>query len=201
MKEIIYSLLPVYQSVYHAVFSVRMYLYMWQLKLKLRRLGKSSRIYFASMTEPYNVSIGHHVYINKNCDFITTGSSVDIGNYVMIGPGVTFVAQNHDFSDWSQPMVLSSQYLRGNIKISDDVWIGANATILSGVTVGRGAVVAAGAVVTKDVPPYSIVGGVPAKKLKNRFSARIIAKASRVDLAQFVNHKINWRTWGVGKIV
>jgi len=201
MKKTLYSLLPVYQFIFHIVHTVRINMYMWQLKLKLRKLGKYTRIYFASMTEPYNISIGHHVYINKNCEFITTGSSVEIGNYVMIGPGVTFIAQNHDFSDWSKPMVLSGKYLLGNIKVSDDVWIGANATILSGVTIGRGAVIAAGAVVTKNVKSYSIVGGVPAKKIKTRFPTETAIKASQMDLDRFANHKISWRTWGVGKIV
>ena len=201
MKKIFYSLLPVYQFIFHTVQTIRINLYMWQLKLKIRHLGKNSRIYFASMTEPYNISIGHHVSINKNCEFITTVSRVEMGNYIMVGPGVKFIAQNHDFSDWTVPMVLNNKYRRGSIKISDDVWIGANATILSGVTIGRGSVIAAGAVVTKDVLTYTIVGGVPAKKIKDRFSEEIIAKASKLDLDQFTNHEINWRTRGAGKIV
>ena len=98
-------------------------------------------------------------------------------------------------------MVLSGKYLLGNIKVSDDVWIGANATILSDVTIGRGAVIAAGAVVTKNVKSYSIVGGVPAKKIKTRFPTETAIKASQMDLDRFANHKISWRTWGVGKIV
>jgi len=174
---------------------------MWVLKLKLRNLGDHSRIYFAHLVEPYNVSIGHHAYINKNCDFITTGSTIKIGNFVMIGPNVTFVAQNHDFSDWTKPMIFSKEYQRGKITIGDDVWIGANATILSGVTVNRGAVIAAGAVVTKDVAEYSIVGGVPAKKIKDRLPIEFIKKARQVDLNQYNRNKINWHWWGVGKIV
>lgn len=201
MKKVLYSLLPLYQLIYHVVHSIRISLYMWQLNLKLRNLGKYSRIYFASMTEPYNVSIGHHVYINKNCEFITTGSLVEIGNYIMVGPGVKFIAQNHDFSDWTLPMILNNKYHRANVKIFDDVWIGANSTILSGVTIGQGAIIAAGAVVTKDVAPYTIVGGVPAKKIKNRFPPDIAAKASRINLVQFENYKVNWRTRGAGKIV
>lgn len=171
------------------------------LKVKLSSLGNHSRIYFANIVEPYNVSIGHHVYINKNCDIITTGSKVEIGNYVMIGPNVTFVAQDHEVSDWKKPMIFGNKYNRGNIRVGDDVWIGANVTVLSGVTINRGAVVAAGAVVTKDVPPYTVVGGVPAAKIKDRIPERLIKKALRVDFKLFEHKNVNWRKWGVGKIV
>jgi len=201
MKKLIYLLFPVYRFCYHLFFTARVNFYMWKLKLKLRSLGKYSRIYFADIVEPYNVSIGHHVYINKNCDIFTTGSKVEIGNYVMIGPNVTFVAQNHDVSDWKKPMIFNKKYSRGNITLADDVWIGTNVTILSGVTINRGAVVAAGAVVTKDVAAYAVVGGVPATKIKDRISAELIKKALRVDLSKFEHEKINWRSWGVGKIV
>lgn len=201
MKKVVYLLFPVYQFLYHLTSTLVINLYMGTLKLKLRSLGKHTRIYFANITEPYNVSLGHHVYINKNCDFITTGSQIKIGNYVMVGPNVTFIAQDHDASDWERPMVLSNKYQRQNITVAQDVWIGANATILSGVTIGRGAIVAAGAVVTKDVAPYSIVGGVPAKKIKDRFPEKISQKANKLDLSKFEQVKINWRQWGVGEIV
>lgn len=201
MKKLVYLTFPIYRFCYYLLSSLRIGLYMLGLRFKLRNLGSYSRIYFAHMVEPYNVSVGHHVYINKNCDLITTGSMIEIGNFVMIGPNVTFVAQNHDFSDWTKPMIFSKKYRRGNIVIGDDVWIGANVTILSGVTINRGAVVAAGAVVTKDVPEYSIVAGVPAKKIKARFSAELVKKARRVNLGHFEQKNINWRWWGVGKIV
>lgn len=201
MKKLIYRLLPFYRFCYHVLSTVKVNFYMLGMKLKLRELGENTRIYFAHIVEPYNVSIGHHVYINKNCDIITTGSRVEIGNYVMIGPNVTFVAQDHDVSDWRRPVILSYGYKRGNIKVADDVWIGANVTILSGVTVGRGAVVAAGSVVTKSVPNYTIVGGVPAKKIKYRIPIQRIKKAQLVDFGKFRQERIDWKIWGVGKIV
>lgn len=200
MRTLIYSLFPVYQFFYHLGSTAVINVYLWSLKLKLRRLGSNNRVYFAHIVEPYNVSIGHHVYINKNCDIITTGSRVTIGNYVMVGPNVTFVAQNHDVSDWKKPMILSQRYHRGDIRVGDDVWIGANATILSGVTINRGAVIAAGSVVTKDVPPFSVVGGVPAMKIKDRIAPDLIRKALRVDLTRFSNETMNWGSWGVGHI-
>lgn len=201
MKQIVYLLYPLYRFLYHASSSLKISFYLAVLKLKLRSLGDHNRIYFANIVEPYNVSIGHHVYINKNCDIITNGSKVKIGNYVMIGPNVTLIAQNHSVSDWKKPMIFGSKYNRGNIKVCDDVWIGANVTILSGVTINRGAVVAAGAVVTKNVPPYAIVGGVPATKIKDRIPKKLITEALRVNFEAFEHKDINWSKWGVGKIV
>ena len=201
MKQIGYLLFPVYRFFYYVISSVRLNLYHMVLKLKLRSLGKYSRIYFANIVEPYNVSIGHHVYINRNCGIITTGSKVEIGNYIIVGPNVTFIAQDHDIADWRKPMIFGNKYKRGNIKVADDVWIGANVTVLSGVTINRGAVVAAGAVVTKDVSPYTGVGGVPASKIKSRIPEVLINKALRINLKHFENKPINWRKWGVGEII
>lgn len=200
-KNFVYLLFPIYRFFYHVLSSARINFYLMVLKMKLHSLGDHNRIYFANIVEPYNVSIGHHVYINKNCNITTTGSTVKIGNYIMVGPNVTFVAQDHDVSNWEKPMIFGNKYKRGNIRVDDDVWIGANVTILSGVTINRGAVVAAGAVVTKDVPPYTIVGGVPAAKIKDRVPKGLINKALRVNFKRFEDKPINWRKWSVGEIV
>lgn len=74
---------------------------------------------------------------------------------------------------------------KGDIIVKDDVWIGRNALIMSGVNIGQGAVIAAGAVVTKDVPPYAIVGGVPAKVIRYRFEEEIINELVNVDFDKF----------------
>jgi serine acetyltransferase len=73
---------------------------------------------------------------------------------------------------------------KGDIVVGDDVWIGYGATILSGVHIGQGAVVAAGALVAKDVPPYAIVGGVPAKVIKYRFEPALIERLLEIDYSQ-----------------
>ena len=92
---------------------------------------------------------------------------VHIGNQVNLAQGVVVSGLNHNFADTETP--ISEQGVStAQITISDDVWIGANSIILKGVTVGTGSVIAAGAAVTKDVPPYAIVGGNPARILKMR---------------------------------
>lgn len=81
-------------------------------------------------------------------------------------------------------------FSKGDIIVDDDVWIGYGATIMSGVHIGQGAVVAAGAVVTKDVPPYAIVGGVPAKVIKYRFEPEMIEELLKVDYSKLTKEDI-----------
>ena len=83
------------------------------------------------------------------------------------GVNVAMIAFNHGFYTREIP-VKEQDYVDAAITIEDDVWIGAGVVILAGVTIGKGAIIAAGAVVNKDVPPYTIVGGVPAKVIKER---------------------------------
>jgi acetyltransferase-like isoleucine patch superfamily enzyme len=128
-----------------------------------------------------DMRLGHHIFVNRNTIF-STPHGITIGNYVMIGHNCTFAAVSHGFSEYKLPMIFQKTEIQP-ITIEDDVWIGSNATILGGVTVGRGSIVAAGAVVTKDVPPYTIVGGVPAKPIRKRFSDKVIKKAQLVDFA------------------
>lgn len=92
---------------------------------------------------------------------------IKIGNNVRIAPHVMMIAANHVFDDTDTP-ICKQGLVHKPIVIEDDVWIAGRANIMAGVTIGTGAVVAAGAVVTKDVPPYSVVAGVPAKVIKMR---------------------------------
>lgn len=107
-----------------------------------------------------NIAIGKNVFINEGCCFQDQGG-IEIGDDCLIGQQVVFATLNHD----SDPQKRADMF-PAPIKIGNKVWIGTHATILSGVTVGDGAIVAAGAVVTKDVPPCTVVGGVPAKVIK-----------------------------------
>ncbi|MBA2284002.1 MAG: acyltransferase [Ktedonobacteraceae bacterium] len=107
------------------------------------------------------VSIGAGTVINHGCLLYTTGGLI-IGKNVSISAGAWLVTGSHDSNDPHFPDIYKP------IVIGDYAWIGIRATILSGVTIGEGAIVMAGAVVTRDVPPYAIVGGVPAKVVRQR---------------------------------
>ena len=110
--------------------------------------------------------IGDNVGIAANA-FIAMRGKLEIGDNTIFGPGVSIHCENHNFSDLETPIRLQGATRKG-VKIGKDCWIGSKAVILDGVTIGDHVIVAAGAVVTKDVPDYAIVGGVPAKVIKTR---------------------------------
>lgn len=114
------------------------------------------------------LKVGDHSNIGPY-SWIGCSGYIEIGNNVMMGPRVNLLAENHNLERTDNPMK-EQGVTRGTIVIEDDCWLGANCSVLSNVRIGRGSVVATGAVVTKDVPPYSIVGGVPAKIIRSRRS-------------------------------
>lgn len=107
-----------------------------------------------------NIQVGRNVFFNSGCRMQDHGG-IFIGDNVLIGHNVVLATLDHDLDPAKRSLLHCAP-----IRIGNDAWIGANATITKGVTVGNGAVVAAGAVVTRDVPPRTIVGGVPAKVIK-----------------------------------
>ncbi len=109
-----------------------------------------------------DVMIGNHTRIGLHNTII---GPVEIGSHVNLAQGITVTALNHNFDD-TQKRIDEQGVSTIPVTIEDDVWVGANAVILPGVTIGNHCVVAAGAVVTKDVPPHSLVAGVPAKVIK-----------------------------------
>lgn len=131
----------------------------------------------------WNMSIGDYTSIPKGSVFYCTEASLTIGKKVIFGPHPTIITGDHRIDVVGKYIMDSNEKLPENdaaVVIEDDVWTGANVTILKGVTIGRGSVVAAGAVVTKSCPPYSIIGGVPAKVLKMRFTPVEIEKHERI---------------------
>ena len=108
-----------------------------------------------------HIRIGKNVFINFDCTFLSLGG-ITIEDDVLIGPKVSLINENHQLNPEQRKGLAAKPIL-----IKKNAWIGANATILPGVTIGENAVVAAGAVVSKDVPDHTVVGGIPAKFIKN----------------------------------
>ncbi len=128
-------------------------------------LGKRSVIesYCCINNAVGDITIGDYTRIGIHCTVI---GPVCIGSHVNLAQGITVTALNHNFEEPTK-RIDEQGITTKPVVIGDDVWIGANAVILPGVTIGRHCVIAAGAVVTKDVPDYTLVGGVPAKVIKS----------------------------------
>ncbi|HRB72288.1 MAG: acetyltransferase [Flavobacterium sp.] len=143
--------------------------------------GKNVIIAKGGMFTYKNISFGDNVYIGGKAMFMCTLAKIKFGNNIMLGPGVSIITGGHRIDIVGRYMIdITNKEKRPeddrDVIVQDDVWIGANVTILRGVTIGEGSVVAAGSVVTKDVKPYSIVGGAPAKMIKMRFTEEEIVK-------------------------
>jgi len=131
------------------------------------------------------VEVGHATYglLNVQSLYATPEEKLSIGNYVSIASDSLFLLGTNHQTDTITTYPLHSKLIgrspldaisKGPIIVQDEAWIGSNAIILSGVTIGKGAMVAAGAIVTKDVPPYAIVGGNPARVIRYKFSEEIV---------------------------
>lgn len=134
------------------------------------------------------VNIGRRTYGRLHVIMHNSKNKLSIGSYCSIAGDVVFILSGeHNVSTISTyPFKVKcfgkkmEGESKGDIIVGDDVWIGYRATILSGVTIGQGAIIAAGAVVTRDVPPYAIVAGVPAKVIKYRFDEKIIDRLEQI---------------------
>ena len=136
-------------------------------KLAFRKMGKNVTILEGTQfINPSQIEIGNNSGIGYQCFFEATGP-IHIGDWVRIGPKVSMFTTNHNF-DRKDTIIKKQGYSVGRIDVGDDVWFGANVTVLSNVRIGTGAVVGAGSLVTKDVPDYAIVVGNPAKVVKYR---------------------------------
>ena len=131
----------------------------------------------------YNSKIGEHNYIGPGVIINRTimGNFCSIAAYTQIG------GMDHSIHSMSTSTVLNHPIRSGDVTLEDDVWVGAACYIKAGVTLGRGAVVGAGSVVLKDVPPYAIVAGTPARVLRFRFDDKIIKMLGEIDFTQDID--------------
>jgi acetyltransferase-like isoleucine patch superfamily enzyme len=132
-----------------------------------------------------NIYIGNNVRIARFATIYSTNAKVIIGDKVGIAPYLSIISGNHRTKDIGHFMFDSSIKDKmedddKDVILEEDLWIGIHVTILSGVTIGRGSIIAAGAVVNRSFPPYSIIGGVPAKKIKFRFNIDEILEHEKV---------------------
>ncbi|MBD1395405.1 acyltransferase [Mucilaginibacter glaciei] len=117
------------------------------------------------------ITIGHNTGINCNA-YLGGQGGIDIGNDVIIGPGVKVFSENHNYADMN--VIIKDQGVsRNKVSIKNNCWIGANATILAGVTIGEGSIIAAGTVLTKSVPANSVVAGIPGRVIKQRLQQQV----------------------------
>jgi acetyltransferase-like isoleucine patch superfamily enzyme len=135
-------------------------------KAMFRRLGAAGLVdYKTYFRYPSKMSIGDHSYINHGCCFYGSslkGVEIVIGNDVALGPHVKIFTATHDYSTYDLKDTAAS------VRVEDNAWVGGGTIILPGVTIGRGAVIGAGSVVTKDVPPFSVAVGNPARVVRER---------------------------------
>ena len=138
------------------------------------------------------VKVGRYTYGTLNIkSWGTKGEELEIGDFVSIGPNVTFILGGNHYTNTITTFPFKVKYFgekepealtKGKIVVEDDVWIGMNSLILSGVRIGKGAIIGAGAVVAKDIPPYAIAVGNPCKVVKYRFDKEIQNKLRDIEL-------------------
>ncbi len=166
------------------------------IKKKYLKCNKHNKTYLINTYDINNIVVGNYSYGGIN---VLSGSkekyTLRIGSYCSIGPGVIFLlASEHNMKTISTYPFKAMKFCiekealsKGDIIIEDDVWIGANAIICSGVRIKQGSVIAAGSVVTKDVEAYSVVGGNPAKLIRYRFSNYIIDKLKKINIVDLLD--------------
>jgi maltose O-acetyltransferase len=140
------------------------------LKSLLSNLGNNNNIkQHVRFGDGQFIDIGSCCQINEDVYI----QRAKIGDYVMIAPNVSILGSSHNFERVDIPMVHQGETDRLTPIIGNDVWIGRNAIIMPGVEIGEGSIIGAGAVVTKNIAPYSIVGGVPAKFIRSRKTPKV----------------------------
>ncbi|MBP2032211.1 acetyltransferase-like isoleucine patch superfamily enzyme [Clostridium algifaecis] len=185
---------------------LKYYFKLYFFKKKFRAMNKHNFINASNIFPIKSVKIGKMSYGPIIVEaWKSKNEGLEIGNFVSIASNVRFIlGGNHNYRYFStypfKVMALKENtieaYSKGKIVVKDDVWIGMNSIILSNVTIGQGAIIGAGSVVTKDVPPYAIVCGNPAKVVKYRFNKDTIDKMLKLDFSKidikFIKNNIDY---------
>ena len=172
---------------------IKMYLF----RITYRKHNAHNFTHAVNKFELNHISVGKCTYGGiKINDWGINDYKLIIGSYCSIGPNTYFLlGSDHNLNTiTSYPLKVKKLGIekkeavsKGNIEIADDVWIGANVTICSGIKIGQGAIIGAGAVVTKNIPPYAIAVGVPAKVIKYRFSEGVIKKLLQLNIVDLLD--------------
>lgn len=153
-------------------------------KYLMCKCGK--KVHFSPLSSFFsykNVAMGNNVYIGPHAIFMAANSKIYIGNHVVLGPKVTLIGGDHNINEIGKFIIDTKEKGQDDDKdiiIEDDVWIGANVTILKGCTIGRGAVVGAGSLVTKNIPDYAIAVGIPSKVIRFRWNIETIIEHEKL---------------------
>jgi len=169
--------------------SINFYIQRYKNRYKWKKKNRHNDTLPQNIFSVDSVFVGRETYGNLIVDNYNDKYKLYIGNYCSIATNVMFILDADHYTKHISTFPFKVKILgerfegvsKGDIIVDDDVWIGYGAIILSGVHIGQGAVVAAGAVVTNDVPPYAIVGGIPANIIKYRFEQDIIEELLKVD--------------------
>jgi virginiamycin A acetyltransferase len=170
----------------------------WYLSRQWRKMNRHNLTCMVDTFDSSLVSVGNASYGTINVINHSVNYKLSIGHYCSIGPDVLFVVCGDHRMDTVSTYPFMVRYLgekyeatsKGDIIVGDDVWIGTRVTILSGVKIGQGAVICAGAIVNRDVPPYAIVGGTPAKVIRKRFDEDKIKKLLQIDYSNLTPETI-----------
>lgn len=174
---------------------IKLYIFNRQLHSKY----PEAQVKLLTCFNPKKIKVGRASYGDISIVAFNNNSQIQIGNYCSIAQNVTLIVDAEHFINKISTYPFKVKLLRslefeagskGDIVIDDDVWIGYAATIMSGIHIGQGAIIAAGSVVTKDVPPYAIVAGIPAKVIKYRFSVDVIKELVKVDYSKLTKDMV-----------
>ncbi len=147
-------------------------------KYKLKNVHKTT--YFGGPSSiSSDIIADKYSYIGPGCQIYP---GVSIGAYTMLANNVTILGGDHRYDIVGKPIIFSKRADKKKTNIGKDCWIGAHSIIMCGVNIGDGSIVAAGSIVTKDIEPYGIYGGVPAKKIKDRFKDKLSVEEHRETL-------------------